>query len=111
MRVPSSPFCIDWMPDGRLLIVSGGDGRLLRREPDGSMVTHADLSRLSRYPWNEIVVDGRGNIYLNGIGFDFPAGDFAPGIIALVAPMARFGRSPMVSPSPTGWPWHPTVGR
>jgi sugar lactone lactonase YvrE len=85
-RVPSSPFCIDWMPDGRLFIVSGGDGRLLRREPDGSMVTHADLSRLSRYPWNEIVVDGRGNIYLNGIGFDFPAGDFAPGIIALVAP-------------------------
>ena len=85
-RVPSSPFCIDWMPDGRLLIVSGGDGRLLRREPDGSMVTHADLSRLSRYPWNEIVVDGRGNIYLNGIGFDFPAGAFTPGIIALVAP-------------------------
>jgi sugar lactone lactonase YvrE len=85
-RVPSSPFCIDWMPDGRLLIVSGGDGRLLRREPDGSLVTHADLSHLSRYPWNEIVVDGRGNIYLNGIGFDFPAGAFAPGIIALVAP-------------------------
>ena len=85
-RVPSSPFCIDWMPDGRLLIVSGGDGRLLRREPDGSLLTHADLGRLSRYPWNEIVVDGRGNIYLNGIGFDFPAGTFAPGIIAMVAP-------------------------
>jgi len=84
--VPSSPFCIDWMSDERLLIVSGGDGRLLRREPDGSVVTHADLSRLSRHPWNEIVVDGRGNIYLNGIGFDFPAGAFAPGIIALVAP-------------------------
>src|SRR5918994_985637 len=85
-RVPSSPFCIDWMPDGRLLIVSGGDGRLLRREPDGSLLTHADLGRLSRHPWNEIVVDGRGNIYLNGIGFDFAAGAFARGIIALVAP-------------------------
>ena len=85
-RVPSFPFCIDWMPDGRLLVVSGGDGRLLRREPDGSLLTHADLSRLSRYPWNEIVVDGRGNIYLNNIGFDFPAGAFAPGIIALVSP-------------------------
>jgi sugar lactone lactonase YvrE len=83
-RVPSFPFCIGWMPDERLLVVSGGDGRLLRREPDGSLVTHADLSRLSRYPWNEIVVDGRGNIYLNNIGFDFPAGAFAPGIIALV---------------------------
>jgi sugar lactone lactonase YvrE len=85
-RVPSSPFCIDWLPDGSLLIVSGGDGRLLRRKPDGSVVTHADLGRLSRHPWNEIVADGRGNIYLNNIGFDFPAGAFAPGIIALVAP-------------------------
>ena len=83
-RVPSFPFCIDWLPDGRLLIVSGGDGRLLRREPDGLLVTHADLSGLSRYPWNEIVVDGRGNSYLNCIGFEFPAGAFAPGIIALV---------------------------
>jgi sugar lactone lactonase YvrE len=85
-RVPSMPFCFDWLPDGRLLIVSGRDGRLLRREPDGSLVTHADLSGLSRNPWNEIVVDGRGNIYLNGIGFDFPGGAFAPGIVALVTP-------------------------
>ena len=85
-HVPSFPFCFDWLPDGRLLIVSGGEARLLRREPDGSLVTHADLSSLSRYPWNEVVVDGRGNIYLNSIGFDFPAGAFAPGIIALVTP-------------------------
>src|SRR5262249_24494469 len=68
-RVPSVPFCIDWLPDGRLLIVSGGEARLLRREPDGSLATHADLSSLSRHPWNEIVVDGRGNMYLNNIGF------------------------------------------
>ncbi len=85
-RVPSFPFCIDWLPDGRLLVVSGGDGRLLRREADGSLVTHADLSGLSRYPWNEIVVDGRGNIYLNNIGFDFPGGAFSPGLVALLTP-------------------------
>jgi sugar lactone lactonase YvrE len=85
-QVPSFPFCIDWLPDGRLLIVSGGEGRLLRREPDGSLVPHADLRALSCYPWNEIVVDGRGTIYLDCIGFDFPAGAFAPGIIALVTP-------------------------
>ena len=83
-RVPSFPFCFDWLPDGRLLIVSGSEGLLLRREFDGSLVTHADLSGLSRYPWNEIVVDGRGNIHLNCINFDFPGGPFAPGIIALV---------------------------
>ena len=42
-RVPSFPFCIDWLPDGRLLIVSARDRHLLRREPDGSLVTHTDL--------------------------------------------------------------------
>jgi sugar lactone lactonase YvrE len=49
-------------------------------------VTYADLTGLSRHPWNEIVVDGRGNAYLNCINFDFPAGAFAPGILALVTP-------------------------
>src|SRR5215218_1561468 len=63
--VPSSPFSIDWLPDGRPLIVSGPEGVLLRREPDGSLVTYADLSGLSDHPWNEIVVDGRGNAYVN----------------------------------------------
>ncbi len=85
-RVLDAPFCIDWLPDGRLLIVSGGEGRLLRREPDGSMVTHADLTGLSSYPWNDIVVDSRGNAYVGSIGFDFPQGKFAPGILALVRP-------------------------
>lgn len=74
------------LPDGRLLIVSMREGLLLRREPDGSLATHADLSGLSRHPWNDLVVDGRGNAYVNNIGFDFPGGTFAPGIIALVTP-------------------------
>src|SRR5215471_3948021 len=86
VRVPSFPFCIDWLPDGRLLIVSGGDGLLLRREPDGSLVTHAALTGLAQYKWNEIVVDGRGNAYVNNTGFDFPGGAFAPGSIAIVTP-------------------------
>jgi len=77
VRVPTTiPFCIDWLPDGRLLVVSGREGLLLRREPDGSLATHADLNPLSTQGWNEIVVDGRGNIYVNG----------GPGIIALVTP-------------------------
>ena len=70
------PFCIDWLPDGRLLIVSGREALLLRRERDGSLATHADLRGLSSSGWNEIVVDGRGNAYVNG----------GPGIIALVGP-------------------------
>jgi sugar lactone lactonase YvrE len=80
VRVPTTiPFCIDWLPDGRLLVVSGREGLLLRREPNGELVTHAMLSSLARI-WNEIVVDGRGNVYINGGDFD------APGIIALVTP-------------------------
>lgn len=85
-RVPSFPMCIDRLPDGRLLIVSANDGLLLRREPDGSLVTHADLTGLAEHAWNDIVVDGRGNAYVNNIGFDFPGGDFVPGIVALVTP-------------------------
>lgn len=85
-RVPAPPFCIDWLPDGRLLVASGGDARVLRREPDGSLATYADLSGLSTKPWNEIAVDGRGNAYVNNIGFDFPGGEFVPGIVAVVTP-------------------------
>ena len=67
VRVPFAlPFCIDWLPDGRLLIVSGREGLLMRREHDGSLVTHADLRGHSHEVWNEIVVDGRGNAYING---------------------------------------------
>ena len=54
------------MPDGRLLVVSGREGLLLRRERDGSLATHADLHGPAGMGWNEIVVDGRGNIYING---------------------------------------------
>jgi sugar lactone lactonase YvrE len=88
LRGPSFPLCVDWLPDGRLLLVSARDGLLLRREPDGSLVTHADLTGVSDHPpGNEMVVDGRGNIYVNGPGFNLMTGEkFAPGIIALVTP-------------------------
>lgn len=86
LPVQSFPFSIDWLPDGRLLIVHSRDRRLLRREVDGTLATHADLSNLGG-GWNEIVVDGRGNAYLNGAGFDMMAGEEpAPGIVALVRP-------------------------
>jgi len=64
----------------------GATGFSCAREPDGALVTHADLSGLAEkgHPWNEIVVDGRGNAYINNVGFEFPGGDFAPGTIALL---------------------------
>ena len=44
---PSFPLCVDWLPDGRLLLVSAREGLLLRREPDGSLVTYGDLRAAS----------------------------------------------------------------
>jgi sugar lactone lactonase YvrE len=75
-------WTIAWLPDGRLLATGQG---LLRREPDGSLVPHADLSDIADN-WNEVVVDGRRNIYVNGgISFE-PAEGKPPGVIALVGP-------------------------
>ncbi|MGH3635980.1 MAG: SMP-30/gluconolactonase/LRE family protein [Mycobacterium sp.] len=80
-QVKSLPLCTAWLPDGRLVIVSSHDGRLLRSEPDGSLVTHADLGESG---WNDIVIDGRGNAYVNRVGFDPMAGEkFAPGSVHL----------------------------
>jgi sugar lactone lactonase YvrE len=71
-------YSIDWLPDGRLLTT--GD-KLRRQEPDGSMTVLAEQHA------NEIVVDGRGRIYLNGADFNFTAGaPPEPGYIKLVTP-------------------------
>ena len=86
VEFPAFPMCIDFAADGGLLLVAGRDGRLLHREADGSLQGYADLDRLSTNPWNDIVVDGVGNAYVDNIGFDFPGGQFAPGTIALVSP-------------------------
>lgn len=60
------PLSIDWLPDGRMLIVDGPQGKLLRQEPDGTLTTTADLTALGAPPFNEIVVDSAGNAYVNG---------------------------------------------
>jgi sugar lactone lactonase YvrE len=86
LRLPFAeyPFSIDWLPDGRLLIVSASDQPLLRLEPDGRLVAHAnDLAR----GWNELVVDGRGAAYINGGSLNvFAGGTFTLGVIGLVTP-------------------------
>jgi sugar lactone lactonase YvrE len=82
---------IGWLPDGRMLVT--GD-QLTRHEPDGSTVVHADLAHISNYFWSELTIDGRGNIYVNSIGFDFKEmsdrvkdpSKSATGVIALVTP-------------------------
>jgi sugar lactone lactonase YvrE len=68
-----SPSGLGWLPDGRLLVVSMEDRRLLRME-DGRLVEHADLSRLAPFHLNDMVVDARGNAYVGNFGFDLHGG-------------------------------------
>lgn len=53
VKVDSFPMCIDFLPDGRLLVVSSADRQVLRRESDGSLVPHTDLAPVSTKPWND----------------------------------------------------------
>lgn len=90
-EVASFPLCFDFLPDGRLVLVSSADRAVFRREPDGSLVRHAELGDATT-PWNDIVIDGRGNAYVNNIGYDFPEGQPAPGFVVLITPEGSVSR-------------------
>jgi sugar lactone lactonase YvrE len=95
-HVPTTfPFSIDWLPGGPLLVVSGREALVQRIEPDGSLATHADLSDIGPV-FNEIVVDGRGNTYVNGA--DLVALIPATGAPRLVADGLAFGNGMAVTP-------------
>jgi sugar lactone lactonase YvrE len=85
------PFCIDWLPDGRLLVTCGMERRLLAQADDGALEPYADLTGVvAKGAINEVVVDGRGHAFVNGGGYDMIAGeDPAPGPIVCVAPGRR----------------------
>jgi sugar lactone lactonase YvrE len=68
--VEGRPSGIGWLPDGRMLVVSMNDRRIVRLEADGRLAEHADLSGLVSAPCNDMVVDGRGNAYVGNPGYD-----------------------------------------
>jgi sugar lactone lactonase YvrE len=68
--VEGRPSGIGWLPDGRMLVVSMNDRRVVRLEPDGTLVEHADLSGLASAPCNDMVVDRPGNAYVGNPGYD-----------------------------------------
>jgi sugar lactone lactonase YvrE len=70
-QIPNQPSGLGWLPDGRLLIVSMLDRKILRREHSGELVVHADLSALSPTKINDMVVDGFGRAWVGSFGFEF----------------------------------------
>ncbi|WP_037568965.1 SMP-30/gluconolactonase/LRE family protein [Phaeacidiphilus oryzae] len=72
--VEEQPGGLGWLPDGRLLIVSMRDQRILRREADGTLAVHADLAgRMLGYA-NDMVVDAAGRAWVGGFGYDLMGG-------------------------------------
>lgn len=73
--VAEQPSGLGWLPDGRLLIVSMKDRKILRQELDGSLVEHADLAPYATGHGNDMVVDATGNAYVGNFGFDLMSGE------------------------------------
>ncbi|XRQ09039.1 SMP-30/gluconolactonase/LRE family protein [Actinomadura welshii] len=73
-RVPGQPSGLGWLPDGRLLVVSMLDRKIMRREQDGALAVHADLADHATGHVNDMVVDGQGRAYVGNFGFDLMSG-------------------------------------
>ena len=99
VEMPTAPSGLGWLPDGRLLIVSMPDRRLLRLDPNG-LVEVSDLSQLASGQCNDMVVDQQGRAYIGNFGFGSPP---APAEIVLVTPDgdARVVADEMVFPNGT----------
>lgn len=68
--VPTQPSGLGWLPDGRLLISSMTDRKVLRLEADGSLAEHADLSGLAGFHVNDLLADASGRAYVGNFGYD-----------------------------------------
>lgn len=88
-EVPGQPSGLGWLPDGRLLVVSMQDRRVLRME-DGRLVTHAALDTFTSALCNDMVVDARGRAYVGNFGFDMLNREAPrPTVLVMVEPDGR----------------------
>ncbi|WP_433781848.1 SMP-30/gluconolactonase/LRE family protein [Actinomycetospora sp. CA-101289] len=74
-EVPAQPSGLGFLPDGRALIVSMRDHRLLVRDDSGELAEHADLSGAVTGVLNDMVVDEHGRAYVGNFGFDLMGGE------------------------------------
>ena len=81
------PSGLGWLPDGRLLVVSMHHRTVLRREPDGTLATHADLAPVATSHANDMVVAADGTAYVGNFGSDvFGGSSRATAQLAIVRP-------------------------
>lgn len=72
------PSGLGWLPDGRLLVVAMSSRQLRRVEADGSVVVHADLSRIAKGDCNDMITRADGTAWVGDMGFDVHAESAAP---------------------------------
>ncbi|MEU5841213.1 SMP-30/gluconolactonase/LRE family protein [Rhodococcus sp. NPDC047139] len=86
-RVDGHPAGLGFLPDGRLLIAAGVPRKVLRRESDGRLVEHADLSHVATWHLNDMFVDTHGRAYVGNYGdASAPPDPVRPAALALVEP-------------------------
>jgi sugar lactone lactonase YvrE len=105
--VPQDPSGLGWLPDGRLLIVSMRDRRLLRLDAEG-LTQVADLSGVAPCHSNDMVVDAQGRAYVGNFGFDLHAGQsptetnlalvLPDGRVSVAAEKLRFPNGTVITP-------------
>lgn len=84
---PKHPSGINFLPDGRVVIVSMQDRKLIELEADGKQTEYVDLSSMVSYDINDSVCDAAGNIYVGNFGYDLLAGEAAkPADLIMVSP-------------------------
>jgi sugar lactone lactonase YvrE len=89
VELDGQPSGLGWLPDGRLLIVSMLDRKVLRLD-EGGLVEHADLSGIATFHCNDMVVSAEGRAYVGNFGFDlFAGGPPLAAALALVHPDGR----------------------
>src|SRR5688572_11831151 len=74
VEIDDQPSGLGWLPDGRLLVVAMKSRAILRLEPDGTVVTHADLSGIATSDANDMVVAADGTAYVGNFGSDLLGG-------------------------------------
>jgi sugar lactone lactonase YvrE len=73
-EVTNRPSGLGWLPDGRMLVVSMRDRKLLRLDP-GGLNAVADMTPYAPFDCNDMVVDAKGRAYIGNFGFDLHKGE------------------------------------